>query len=161
MSSATNNFKLQICTFWQQNRCRHGPTCRFAHGVKELRNFDGSLVYPPSVPKKVTPKKKPQKISAWALAAMMKPRAHFSKVKPVVKKASFAVLFEDSDSETETESESDWSVVKLQDSDSDTDTEQEHEIIPIKNSGKHSWYDMMQEEFGDNWPPPSNSVYVC
>ena len=144
MSSATNNFKLQICTFWQQNRCRHGPTCRFAHGVKELRNFDGSLVYPPSVPKKVTPKKKPQK-----------------KVKPVVKKASFAVLFEDSDSETETESESDWSVVKLQDSDSDTDTEQEHEIIPIKNSGKHSWYDMMQEEFGDNWPPPSNSVYVC
>ena len=77
MSSATNNFKLQICTFWQQNRCRHGPTCRFAHGVKELRNFDGSLVYPPSVPKKVTPKKKPQKISAWALAAMMKPRAHF------------------------------------------------------------------------------------
>ena len=136
MSSATNNFKLHICTFWQQNRCRHGLTCRFAHGVKELRNLDGSLVYPPSVtvnavPKKVTPKKKPQK-----------------KVKPVVKKASFAVLFEDSDSDTETETES-------------SDSDSEEEVIPIKNSEKHSWYDMMQEEFGDNWPPPSNSVYVC
>ena len=136
MSSATNNFKLHICTFWQQNRCRHGPTCRFAHGVKELRNLDGSLVYPPSVtvnavPKKVTPKKKPQK-----------------KVKPVVKKASFAVLFEDSDSDSDTETES-------------SDSDSEEEVIPIKNSEKHSWYDMMQEEFGDNWPPPSNSVYVC
>ena len=133
MSSATNNFKLQICTFWQQNRCRHGPTCRFAHGVKELRNFDGSLVYPPSVPKKVTPKKKPQK-----------------KVKPVVKKASFAVLFEDSDSDSDTDTETESS-----------DSDSEEEVIPIKNSEKHSWYDMMQEEFGDNWPPPSNSVYVC
>ena len=137
MSSTTNNFKLHICTFWQQNRCRHGPTCRFAHGVKELRNLDGSLVYPPSVtvnavPKKVTPKKKPQK-----------------KVKPVVKKASFAVLFEDSDSDSDTETETESS-----------DSDSEEEVIPIKNSEKHSWYDMMQEEFGDNWPPASNSVYV-
>ena len=134
--SSNNPIKLRICTFWQQNRCRHGSACNFAHGVKELRNYDGSLVYPPSVtvnavPKKVTPKKKPQK-----------------KVKPVVKKASFAVLFEDSGSETETETES-------------SDSDSEEEVIPIKNSEKHSWYDMMQEEFGDNWPPPSNSVYVC
>lgn len=134
--SSNNPIKLRICTFWQQNRCRHGSACNFAHGVKELRNYDGSLVYPPSVtvndvPKKVTPKKKPQK-----------------KVKPVVKKASFAVLFEDSGSETETEAES-------------SDSDSEEEVIPIKNSGEHSWYDMMQEEFGDNWPPPSNSVYVC
>ena len=137
MSSATNNFKLHICTFWQQNRCRHGPTCRFAHGVKELRNLDGSLVYPPSVtvnavPKKVTPKKKPQK-----------------KVKPV-KKASFAVLFEDSDSDSDTETETESS-----------ESEEEHEVIPIKNSGKQSWYDMMQEEFGDNWPLQSNNMWVC
>ncbi len=71
------------------------------------------------------------------------------KVKPV-KKASFAVLLEDSDSDSDTETETESS-----------ESEEEHEVIPIKNSGKQSWYDMMQEEFGDNWPLQSNNIWVC
>lgn len=122
----SSNYKTVLCSFYGSARgCKNGSTCSYAHGRFELRNYDGTLVHVRET------KPKPVISTEWVAVATKKKtqKKSITKEKPQ-KKSRFC--FEDTDTESEAELEPE----------------------PVKIPMKASWYDMMQEEFGDSWPLP-------